>query len=56
MSTPERSIFIENPPRRLCLNRFELDDEQREVSAKKSTKFWSIRSRRDEPNLLRGDR
>lgn len=59
-------------PRRLFLNTFNIDDDETErqtvvsnrfgpfeeaaSSTKKKPKAWSVRARRDEPNLLRGDR
>lgn len=55
-------------PRRLFLNPLDIDDEnddhpqfapcddETRSSVKKKPKAWSVRARRDEPNLLRGDR
>lgn len=37
-------------------NRIGSFDEEAPSSAKKKPKAWSVRGRRDEPNLLRGDR
>jgi len=40
----------------LLSNRIGSFDEDAPSSAKKKSKAWSVRARRDEPNLLRGDR